>query len=72
MLIYRRVYIYNQQKYMVNGAMEVILKYIFIHIYIYIMFGYSFYIYIYDNHTFYFQNHSRNVIGQQKYIAEIL
>ena len=59
---------------MVNGAMEVILKYIFIHIYIYIyiMFGYSFYIYIYDNHTFYFQNNSRNVIGQQKYIAEIL
>jgi hypothetical protein len=47
MLIYRRVYIYNQQKYMVNGAMEVILKYIFIHIYIYTLCLVIHFIYIY-------------------------
>ena len=53
MLIYRRVYIYiyNQQKYIVKGAMEVILKYIFIHTYIYInaykLINEYIYIYIY-------------------------
>ena len=63
---------YNQQKYIVNGAMEVILKCIFIHIYIYIIFSYDYiYIYIYDNHTSYFQNNSRNDIGHHKYIAYI-